>query len=84
MSPEGAARIAWRIRNMNTRSERSAALASSDAPVAVLQFLRVIREAGLHDRKLFFDSLEMRRWVAEILTPAEAARLADFIEESRD
>ena len=82
MAPEAAARIASRIANMNGRTERSAALASSDAPVAVLQFLRVIREAGLPDRKLFFDGLEMRRWVAEILTPAEAARLADFIEES--
>ena len=82
MAPEAAARIAGRIANMNGRTERSAALASSDAPVAVLQFLRVIREADLPDRKLFFDGLEMRRWVAEILTPAEAARLADFIEES--
>lgn len=82
MSPEAAARIAGRIASMNGRTERSAALANPDAPVAVLQFLRVIREAGLPDRKLFFDALEMQRWVAEVLTPAEAARLTDFIQES--
>jgi hypothetical protein len=82
MAPEAAARIAGRIAGMNARTERSAALANSNAPVAVLQFLRVIREAGLPDRKLFYDGLQMRRWVAEILTAAEAARLADFIDES--
>lgn len=81
MAPEAAARIAARIANMNARTERSAALASSEAPVAVLQFLRVIREAGLPTRKLFFDAQEMRLWVSEVLTPAEAARLAQFIEE---
>jgi len=82
MAPEAAARIATRIASLNGRTERSAALASSDSPVAVLQFLRVIREAGLPDRKLFFDVFEMLPWVTEVLTPSEAARLTDFLMES--
>jgi hypothetical protein len=79
MAPEAAGRIAARIAGMNAGTERSAALASADAPVAVLQFLRVIREAGLPDRKLFFDASEMQQWLAEVLTPTEAARLSDFL-----
>jgi hypothetical protein len=82
MAPEAAARIAVRMASANGRTERSAALASSDAPVAVLQFLRVIREAGLPDRKLFSDEVELRRWLEEVLTPAEAARLRQFLTET--
>jgi hypothetical protein len=81
MAPEAAERIAQRIAGTNARTERSAALASPDAPVAVLQFLRVIREAGLPDRRLFFHETELQRWLEEVLTPAEAARLGDFLSE---
>jgi hypothetical protein len=81
MAPAAAERIATRIAAMNARTERSAALASADAPVAVLQFLRVIREAGLSDRRLFFDAPTMRQWLDEVLTPAEAGRLSAFVEE---
>src|SRR5437870_885052 len=59
MSPEGAARVVQRITLLNTRTERSAALASVEASVAVLQFLRVIRDAGHPDRKLFFSESEL-------------------------
>ena len=81
MSPEAVERIAQRIALMNTRTERSAALASAEAPVAVLQFLRVIRDAGLPDRKLFFKSVELVAWLDEVLTPAESKRLAEFLAE---
>src|SRR5262249_17504088 len=45
MAPEAADRIGQRIASTNGTTERSAALADSKAPVAVLQFLRVIRDA---------------------------------------
>ena len=81
MSPEAAEHIAARISATNTTTERSAALAKSDAPVAVLQFVRVIREAGLPDRKLFFEERELIAWLKEVLSEAEAHRLREFLNE---
>lgn len=81
MSPEAAQHIAVRIAGTNGRTERSAALARQDSPVAVLQFLRVIREARLPDRKLFFDELELVGWLQEVLSATEAARLRAFLHE---
>lgn len=83
MSPEAAQRIASSMSETNARTERSAALASQSAPVAVLQFLRVIREAGLPDRKLFFDEAELVSWLSEVLSPAEMRRLRTFLNEGR-
>jgi hypothetical protein len=83
MSPEAAQRFAQRIAGYNGRTERSAALARQDAPVTVLQFVRVIREAGLPDRKLFFDEGELITWVGEVLTADEQQRLRDFLEDGR-
>lgn len=83
MSPEAAQRIASSMSETNARTERSAALASQNAPVAVLQFLRVIREAGLPDRKLFFDEAELVTWLSEVLSPAEMQRLRAFLNDGR-
>ena len=83
MSPEAAQRLAQRIAVYNARTERSAALASQSSPVAVLQFVRVIREAGLPDRKLFFSEDELYQWVSEVLTPTEQQRLREFLAEGR-
>jgi hypothetical protein len=79
MSPEAAQRVVQRIVLLNPRTERSTALVSPDAPVAVLQFLRVIRESRLPDRKLFLDPEELADWLQEILTPAETVRLREFL-----
>jgi hypothetical protein len=81
MSPSAAARFGERIVLTNGRTHRSAALALQDSPVAVLQFLRVIREAGLPDRKLFFEAKEMIDWLSSVLTKAECRRLATFLSE---
>jgi hypothetical protein len=83
MSPEAAQHIASRIGETNGSTERSAALAASDAPVAVLQFVRVIREAKLDDRKLFFEEQPLLDWLHDCLTSAEFARLKDFLAEGR-
>lgn len=84
MSPEAAQRFAQRIAGYNARTERSAALARQDAPVTVLQFVRVIREAGLPDRKLFFGEAELISWLGEVLTPDEQRRLRDFLRDGRE
>jgi hypothetical protein len=81
MSPEAAQRIAQRIATANHFTERSAALVNRDAPVAVLQFLRVIREANLPDRKLFHDQPEFLAYLGAVLTAMELARLNAFLSE---
>jgi hypothetical protein len=81
MAPEAAQRIGQRIANTNAHTERSAALANSESPVAVLQFVRLIRDAGLPDRKLFFDRNELVDWLSDVLTDAEIQRLKDFLDE---
>jgi hypothetical protein len=81
MSPVAAECIGQRIGSTNTKTERSAALAVTNAPVAILQFLRVIREAGLPDRRLFFSADELVIWLNEVLTPNESARLSQFLTE---
>jgi hypothetical protein len=81
MTPTAATRLRERIAGTNARTERSAVLAVTDLPIAVMQFLRVIREAALPDRRLFFSSTEMLGWLAEVLTPAETDRVRQFFIE---
>jgi hypothetical protein len=81
MSSEAAERALLRITQSNPRVERSAALASSRSPVAVLQFLRLVRDSQLPTRKLFFDANELVGWLKEALAPAEIERLREFLRE---
>ncbi len=81
MSPEAAERLVWRMTQANARVERSAILASRASSGAVLQFVRLIREAGHPDRRLFFDAAEMLPWMCEKLDPAESARLKRLLIE---
>jgi len=81
MSPEAAEHMLKRIASVNSSTERSAALAREDAPLAVLQFVRLIRDANLPDRKLFTDASDLYHWLAEVLTPLERLRLKDFLAE---
>jgi hypothetical protein len=79
MSTEASARLLERLVRLSPRTERSSALVSTDSPTAVLQFARLIREAGHPDRRMFHDADELYEWLKEILTPAEAARLRLFL-----
>lgn len=79
MAPAAAVRLTERMMASNTRTERSAALALPNSPLVVLQFLRVIREAGLPDRKLFFAPQPLVQWLGEVLTAEESLRLRAFI-----
>ena len=82
MSPEAAEHMLKKIAGINSNTVRSAALANEDSPVAVLQFVRVIRDANLPDRKLFLHSEELARWLSEVLTPPEKVRLRAFLTEA--
>jgi hypothetical protein len=81
MSPESAKRIVECMASINPRTERSATIAANDSPTAVLQFVRVMRDSGHPDRKLFTDKDELAAWLSEVLTPAEAERLREFLTE---
>jgi hypothetical protein len=79
MSPEAAEHMLRRIASVNSHTERSAALASEDAPLAVLQFVRLIRDANHPDRKLFVHSDDLYTWLSEVLTHTERGRLMAFL-----
>jgi hypothetical protein len=81
MTPTAMARLGERVASTNAQTERSAILAVTDVPVALAQFLRIIREAAMPNRRLFFSSTELLGWLGEILTPAESARLREFLTE---
>ncbi len=82
MAPEAADYMVKQIAGVNSGTERSAALARDDSPVAVLQFLRLIRDAQLPDRKLFVDVNQLCGWLGQVLAPAERVRLRTFLNET--
>jgi len=79
MSPMAAEQLKTQMASRNSRVLRSAGLVSHESPAAVLQFARVTREAGLKDRKVFEDPVELLRWLEDILTGDEASRLCTFL-----
>ncbi len=81
MSSESSERALELITRSNPRTLRSAAVASHESPVAVLQFLRLVRESKNANRRLFYHPAEASKWLGEVLTPEEADRLAQFLSE---
>jgi hypothetical protein len=82
MSEEAAERALFRLKQTNSTLDRSAALATKDAPVAVLQFLRLCRSSDVTgNRRLFTDPREMYDWLGEVLTDVERHRLRSFLAE---
>ena len=79
MNDEASARLTEHMRGNNPRVERSAALASQKSSIAVLQFLRMVRESAHPDRRLFFEPEPLIAWLAEVLTPEELKRLREFL-----
>ncbi|HEY7372404.1 MAG TPA: hypothetical protein VIF57_09625 [Polyangia bacterium] len=84
MSPAAATAMGVMIGDFNARIERSAILGSPSAPVAVLQFLRVVRESRHPARRVYEERAPMLTWLGERLTDAERERLIDFILPARD
>ena len=83
MSPDAAEHMLKSIASANSRTERSAAFARDDAPLAVLQFVRLIRDAHMPNRKLFVHAKELYAWLSEVLTSQERARLKAFLSEGQ-
>jgi hypothetical protein len=79
MSDDASACLLEHMRSSNARVERSAALASQKSSIAVLQFLRLVRESAHPERRLFFESEPLIEWLAEALTPEELKRLREFL-----
>jgi hypothetical protein len=67
------------IGQFNERIERSAILGSPGSPIAVLQFLRVVRESRHPARRVFEDRAPMLTWLNESLSQAERERLTEFL-----
>ena len=64
---------------VNPRTERSAMLYSAGSPTAVMQFVRLVREAGNPNRRLFSEATALTAWLDELLTPEESAELRRFL-----
>lgn len=81
MSEEAAAYALTAMTQNNPRVLRSGALASQSSPIAVLQFLRLVRESKNESRRLFYSKFALEQWLGEVLEPAEATRLDEFLNE---
>jgi hypothetical protein len=84
MQGEAAARLTERMSGNNPRVDRAAALVSPDAPTALLQFARLIRESGLPSRKMFTQPEPLIAWLDPVLAPAERHALRAFLNASTD
>jgi hypothetical protein len=63
----------------NARIERSAILGAATSPVAVLQFLRVVRDTKHPARRVFEDRGATLHYLSDCLSPAERERLGQFL-----
>jgi hypothetical protein len=79
MSSEAADLLLENIKQNNARLERCAALAGRESPVALLQFLRLVRAADNPNRRLCEDVPQALAWLDPVLTREEAARLREFL-----
>jgi len=79
MADGASDRFAKMIGSYNARIQRSAAVANAEAPVNVLQFMRLIRESNHPQRKLFHDVASLVGYLGDVLTPPELARLREFL-----
>jgi len=79
MSQPAANALGPMLGAFNARIERSAILGATNSPVAVLQFLRVVRESRHPARRVYEDRRPMIAWLGERLTEPERERLAQFL-----
>jgi hypothetical protein len=79
MSPETAVRAREMLLRANPRVIRSGILTLPDRSLANLQVIRLVREAELENRRHFTSPGSQWRWLSEVLTPPERARLAEFL-----
>lgn len=81
LSDDASERARLRLSQTNAHVERSAALAFADSAISVLQFLRLCRDSGAPNRRLFTEPQVAAKWLGEALNDAEKQRLAAFLAE---
>jgi hypothetical protein len=81
LSDEVSESLLAKMTGINPLMELSAAIASADSPIQVLQFQRLIRETHDAHRKLFFNPLELMNWLRSALNQEEFQRLGEFLAE---
>jgi len=81
MSERVAARAVNLLTTSGERIERSGILAVSDAPTAVMQFFRIVRESEHPSRRVVTSIIELEDWLLPVLTPTETKRLVEFLHE---
>src|SRR5690606_20366164 len=79
MSPDTAVRVKEMLMRSNPRVIRSSILTLPDRSLANLQVVRLVREAESDNRRHFTGAVEQHRWLSEVMTEAEQARLAEFL-----
>jgi hypothetical protein len=77
--PVVADELARLMSDMNPYIERSAILVAAEHATNALQVQRVVRETHNENRRRFTDRNELEHWLGEVLTPAEQARLKEFL-----
>jgi hypothetical protein len=80
MSPETSVRAREMLSRSNPRVVRSSILTLPERSLANLQVVRLVREADSDQRRHFTNVVEQHRWLSEVLTEAEQARLAEFLD----
>jgi hypothetical protein len=80
MSPETAVRAREMLVRAHPRVIRSAVLTLPERSLANLQVGRLVREADNEHRRHFTNAVEQHRWLSEVLTEAEQARLSEFLD----
>ena len=78
-TPEVSERVVAMFTRDNARIERSAILHTVDQATSVLQVMRLIRESGHPNRKVFTDTEDMRGFLDQVLNERERTRLQQFL-----
>jgi hypothetical protein len=66
------------MRSLNPKLERTAVLIANSATLS-LQMTRLLRDGSNPKRRAFTSPTELCAWLSEVLTPAEQARLKEFL-----
>jgi hypothetical protein len=81
MSEDAEEQILASMSENDLRVPLAGALASQNAPIAVLQFLRLVRQSKHESRRLIFSEDALESWLGEVSSDPEKTRLAEFLSE---
>jgi hypothetical protein len=81
LSDEVSESLLTKMTGNNPLIELSAAIASADSPIQVLQFQRLVRDTHYAHRKLFFNPTELMACLKPALNEQEFQRLGEFLAE---